>query len=569
MLISDVDQLSDAFLLLEDMYKKANSKEYVNNKLNPEIIEYLTKDPESLKLKPEITQEIKENMRSVENNICDLVKWSNTSKSKSNLLHSLTFQLEDPEEETKVVKGNKKKTTSLFRNQLIKNSKRNKDLSQIHNLLLKFKQDFYTFVHIFTIPFMEKTDLKFYQLSLRIKNLPQDERNSFFEYIIKDVSKEKETESLKNEIRCKSLFLAKIAHEFKNPIITINSVCQTLNSRISHRMNMNNSYQSSDYDSEEEAKLSNLLTKRKNSIVSHNTLQENISFIMTTGNYLMSLIYDLNYFTRVELNPHKKYSNNDVLDENNLSKDGEFDLIPSLEFCLKIFRERQKNDDNKKNVTILSEYDKRLPDRIILNEMKFKQIIVNLLSNAYKFTVVGKITLSAKLIDKNHIRLEISDTGTGIPEDKLEKIWDPFSLNENNQSMNTYGSGLGLYIVKDLCRQINSTICYCSSEGEGSKFWFDIKINQLDSIQSNFSTKTLLQKPLMNESLKNIYQTKYSNNHIYSSDRTDKEIRCKSFGIMKVLNIEGNLNKKYMMSNQKFESCLNLIKIKELLVYII
>jgi signal transduction histidine kinase len=519
-------------ILLEDFYKKANTREFINNKLNPEIIEFLTKDNDNLKSKQETTQEMKENIKTVENTICDLVKGLNSSKSKSNLLHSLSFQLDEPEEETKVV-GNKKKTTSLFRNQLISNFKKKKDLSKVHFVLSRFKQEFTSFIQIFTIPFRERTETKIYQISLRIKKLPKEDKNNIFEYLIKDVTKEREAEALKNEIRCKSLFLAKIAHEFKNPIITINSVCQTLNSRISQLINMNNSYQSSDYDSEEEAKLNSIITRRKSSIVNHNSLQENINFIITTSNYLMSLIYDLNYFTRVELNPHKRYSSDNILDENNLSKDCEFDLIPSLEFCLKIFRERQKNDDNKKNVTILSEYDKRLPDRINSNEMKFKQILVNLLSNAYKFTIVGRITLSAKMIDRNHVRFEISDTGTGIPEDKLEKIWDPFSLNEKNQSMNTYGSGLGLYIVKDLCRQINSSICYCSSEGEGSKFWFDIRTSQGESVNNNLSTKTLLQKPLMSESLKNIYQCNYSNNYPYSSDRTDKEIRCKSFGMKK------------------------------------
>ncbi len=103
------------------------------------------------------------------------------------------------------------------------------------------------------------------------------------------------------------------------------------------------------------------------------------------------------------------------------------------------------------------------------DKMRFNRILLNLMSNAVKFTHQGHIIVQVAL--KSHLHLSISDTGIGIPQDKLEFIFNKFAkLKRSNTEKNFPGSGIGLYIVKQFVDELGGTIQVQSQLGKGSAF---------------------------------------------------------------------------------------------------
>lgn len=409
-------------------------------------------------------------------------------------------------------------------------------LNKFHEFMEGFKEEFHNFSRLATVPISISSEKKYYEILMRINTIFT---KPTFEYIINDVTKLKNSEDLKKDIKLKSLFLAKIAHEFKNPIITISNLCTSLTAKVSQLPTVNNTYVSSEEDSEDE-KANHYLSKRKASYGSLTSIQETSNFIQNTGNYMMSLIEDLNYFSKIELQAKNMAEMTQSI--STVSEQmAEFELKPVLEFCLTIFRLRQKQDENKRGVRILSDYDKRLPERINSSQVKLKQILINLLSNAYKFTIYGSIKLCAKVIERegsNFIHFEVTDTGTGIPPEQMQNLCKPFSLSANNQNLNSNGSGLGLFIVKDLINKLGSNLTIESKEGKGSSFGFDIKvtIQRRGTVRQNpqDSQKTLIHQPVMTESLKNLYSLFQAKNIHENSDNLEESLsRIGKFEIKK------------------------------------
>jgi signal transduction histidine kinase len=107
--------------------------------------------------------------------------------------------------------------------------------------------------------------------------------------------------------------------------------------------------------------------------------------------------------------------------------------------------------------------------QITIDSLKLRQIVTNLISNAIKYTTQGEIQLFAELLsDSAHLKIVVSDTGVGIPKEKLGTIFDPF-LQFENRSANIEGSGFGLFVVKGLTDVLNGTISVESSE-KGTTF---------------------------------------------------------------------------------------------------
>jgi signal transduction histidine kinase len=100
---------------------------------------------------------------------------------------------------------------------------------------------------------------------------------------------------------------------------------------------------------------------------------------------------------------------------------------------------------------------------------KFIQIVVNLFSNAVKFTDSGSVTVECERTGTS-VRISVSDTGRGIPSDKLEAIFEPFVQAESGLTRRTEGSGLGLAISRDLARAMRGDLTVKSVEGKGSTF---------------------------------------------------------------------------------------------------
>jgi len=108
----------------------------------------------------------------------------------------------------------------------------------------------------------------------------------------------------------------------------------------------------------------------------------------------------------------------------------------------------------EKNLELVKEYDNRIPEVLLGDPVRFPPIILNLVSNAVKFTTKGKITVSVNLIheDEQKVTIEfaVTDTGIGIPADKIEKIFENFQQASSRTSRLYGGTGLGLSIVKQL-----------------------------------------------------------------------------------------------------------------------
>jgi PAS domain S-box-containing protein len=130
----------------------------------------------------------------------------------------------------------------------------------------------------------------------------------------------------------------------------------------------------------------------------------------------------------------------------------------------------------EKNVSLIKEYDESIPEIVIGDPVRLHQIILNLVSNAVKFTIQGKIIVSVKLIQETEddviIEFAVSDTGIGIIEAKIESIFENFQQASSGTSRIYGGTGLGLAIVKQLVEGQGGTIKVKSVINEGSTFSF-------------------------------------------------------------------------------------------------
>ncbi len=142
----------------------------------------------------------------------------------------------------------------------------------------------------------------------------------------------------------------------------------------------------------------------------------------------------------------------------------------------------------EKNVLLVNEYDVSIPEIVIGDPVRLHQIILNLVSNAVKFTIQGKIVVSVKLIEETDddviIEFAVSDTGIGIVESKIESIFENFQQASSGTSRIYGGTGLGLAIVKQLVEGQGGTIKVKSVINEGSTFSFRLPFQKTnDSLE--------------------------------------------------------------------------------------
>jgi signal transduction histidine kinase len=118
------------------------------------------------------------------------------------------------------------------------------------------------------------------------------------------------------------------------------------------------------------------------------------------------------------------------------------------------------------------------PDATVwADRSKLEQILINLLSNAVKFTPrSGRITLSCAHAGAHTVQLTVADTGTGIPEDQLERIFEPFVQVGRSLIDTPEGTGLGLSISRDLARAMGGELRVASTVGKGSAFTLTLPV---------------------------------------------------------------------------------------------
>ena len=241
--------------------------------------------------------------------------------------------------------------------------------------------------------------------------------------------------------KAKSEFLAKMSHEIRTPLNGITGASELL-------------------------KLTNL-TKEQTELL--NTLQASNSIMIDIVNSLLDI-------SRIEANKmeihHHPFSFNK---------------------CISAIESIVRPLFDKKHLALVIDLDPKLPNTIITDEIKFKQIIINLISNAVKFTEYGYVRLRIVYSEENGVKKIISsirDTGIGIDEHDIKKLFLPFSQINHSSNHHFGGAGLGLVISRKLAEIMLGNITVKSEMGVGSEFTFTIPV-RIDKAESlKYTEKT-------------------------------------------------------------------------------
>jgi two-component system CheB/CheR fusion protein len=194
--------------------------------------------------------------------------------------------------------------------------------------------------------------------------------------------------------------------------------------------------------------------------------QQQIKLIFNNGQQLLKLINELLDLGKIEANRM----------ELNLNW---FDLYRLIDLLEQMFQV----DAQRKGLEFSVVLDPQVPQQIKTDERKLRQILVNLITNAIKFTDAGQISLRVN-VDSTSLRFEIEDTGRGIPSEELEHLFEPFVQGEAGRRSHQ-GSGLGLAICRYFIEMMDGEIRVNSIVGSGTTFDFSIPINSPVEIVSS------------------------------------------------------------------------------------
>lgn len=265
----------------------------------------------------------------------------------------------------------------------------------------------------------------------------------------KDLIKAKEKSEVAS--KAKSKFLSHMSHEIRTPLNAIIGFTEVIK-----------------YDNPDQE-----------------TINKNLDSILYSANHLNRIIKDILDISRIEqgkINTHNSAFNLDRLTselQNNVS-----------ESCI------------RKGIYFTINTKENTPKNLYGDDSKINQILLNICNNAIKFTHKGGITInirSQKLIGKKHqIVFEITDTGTGIPKDKIKSIFKNFIQLHNDPQIG--GTGLGLSITKQLVKHLNGNIEVDSTIGKGSTFLVTLPIEELSVNESN-KTNQLASLPKENKQI--------------------------------------------------------------------
>jgi len=174
---------------------------------------------------------------------------------------------------------------------------------------------------------------------------------------------------------------------------------------------------------------------------------------------LLSILNDILDFSKIEAGKL-------TLEEINFSLEEQVDELLTL----------MTAKANKQNVLLKKEILNPIPDHLIGDPIRLKQILINLINNALKFTESGSVTVKIHCEESSHeeclLFFAIEDTGIGVPEDKQALIFESFSQADSSHTRKYGGTGLGLSISSQLCRLMGGDIGMQSEENKGSTFWF-------------------------------------------------------------------------------------------------
>jgi signal transduction histidine kinase len=180
--------------------------------------------------------------------------------------------------------------------------------------------------------------------------------------------------------------------------------------------------------------------------------------ISSAGKHLLSLICDILDFSKIEAGMLKL----------NMS---EFDIRHTTAELIQIYNGPARN----KGLHLTCSVDEQVPDRIVGDPDRLRQILTNLIGNAIKFTQKGEVCLTVEvteIAETVSLRFEVRDTGIGIPMEARGIIFEAFAQADGSTTRKYGGTGLGLTIVKRLVEMMDGEIGVESEPGRGSSFWF-------------------------------------------------------------------------------------------------
>jgi len=206
-------------------------------------------------------------------------------------------------------------------------------------------------------------------------------------------------------------------------------------------------------------------------------LRQMVGLLRASGEVLRRILDDVLDFSKIE-------SGRLELEE------APFELRACLEWSFELFRKAAA----EKNLECRLRLDDRLPARVLGDATRLRQVTANLMSNAVKFTHQGSIEMEAQLAEaappggRHLIRVSVRDTGIGIPEDRMNRLFQSFSQVDASTSRYYGGTGLGLAISKRLVEMMGGNIRVESRAGEGTTFEFTFPAGTVADVESAAQT---------------------------------------------------------------------------------
>lgn len=291
---------------------------------------------------------------------------------------------------------------------------------------------------------------------IRLQILTTEEANGVLKkctLMIQDIDKEcKKREQIKQALElakeqereaneAKSMFLSNIAHEIRTPMNAINGMSEIL------------------------------LRRNKN-----NEIEKYLKNINSSGKALISIVNDILDFSKIE--------------------SGYYEIVNEVYEPLRMISELEMiflNRIGNKNIKLVLNIDENMPEYLYGDSLRIRQIIINIMNNAIKFTESGSVTLDIKVKNIENdivtLKFEITDTGQGIKEEDIPLLFGEYTQMDTRRNRNKEGTGLGLAISKKLVELMGGTISVESTYGKGTTFHFSLT-NKIADKMMNMASDT-------------------------------------------------------------------------------